>query len=335
MTTIVGHHRLALCFTIRLVSVLRCFALLVSPLLTATASAQQFGCSWMTYPEPDDTSHVWFRRTFVAAGSGQRPREALLYVATTGRLVVYVNGRSIASSLYVPHRALGDTTAIGLTLDVRRFLRPDTNVVAIAYCPSIRTRHQLSLTLYGMRADGTRFAISGADGWLCRKADSWQTIGGEALDRTAYQFDWTSARQPLALWLAAEDGNDSLIGQPVHNLGQTPSSIFPPSTLTYLPLAADGPVVKNVSQPLLVRQSADSLVYNLPREFHGFVRVTLRDCCAGERILIGNLLYVCSGTVDEQAFARFAPYTGNSLVIRGDRHFRSQQVQNVEVLQTR
>lgn len=338
----------------------RWVALLVALHFFATiAAAQEFGCRWMACAEPDDTSCVWFRRTIVSPTGGapaRRPHEALLHVATTGKLIIYVNNRIVSPALYMPERASGDTSVVGFTLDVRRFMRPDTNTIAIAYCPSIRTRRQLSATLYGKRADGSRFAVSGVDGWLCRRADRWLTAdGGEAADPASYPYPWTSPTQPLALWLAAEgyeskgyDGksdeskgyeskeeeNRTFVGKPMTDIGLDPSDIFPPSVVTHLPLAANGPVVKRVSQPLLTKQTTDSLVYGLPHDFSGFVRVTLRGCRRGERIRIGNLLYVCSGTDDEQAFASFVPYTGDSVVISGDSHFRSSQVQNVEAIES-
>lgn len=324
-----------------------------------TVAAQEFGCRWMACAEPDDTSCVWFRRTIVSPTDGssmQRPREALLHVATTGKLIIYVNNRIASRALYMPERASGDTSVVGLTLDVRRFMRPDTNTIAIAYCPSIGTHRQLSATLYGKRADGSRFTISGVDGWLCRRANRWLTAdGGEATDPASYPYPWTSATQPLALWLAAEDyeskgyknnGNDgkgyeskgeekrTFVGKPMTDVGLDPSDVFPLSVVTHLPLAANGPVAKRVSQPMLTGQTTGKLVYALPLNFNGFVRVTLRGCRRGEQIHVGNLLYVCSGIDDEQAFACFVPYTGNSIVISGDRHFRSSQVQNVEAIES-
>lgn len=333
----------------------RCVALLVALHFFATiVAAQEFGCRWMACAEPDDTSCVWFRRTIVSptvGSSKQRPREALLHVATTGRLIIYVNNRIASATLYVPERASGDTSVVAFTLDVRRFMRPDTNTIAIAYCPSTRTRRQLSATLYGKRADGSRFTVSGVDGWLCRRANRWLTAdGGEASDPASYPYPWTSATQPLALWLAAEgnesqgneskvnesqnDKNKTSVGKPMTDIGLDPSGIFPLSVVTHLPLAANGPVAKRVSQPLLTGQATDKLVYALPLNFSGFVRVTLRGCRRGERVRIGSLQYVCSGTDDEQAFASFVPYTGDSVVVSGDQHFRSSQVQNVEAIES-
>ena len=89
----------------------------------ATATADDFGCRWMSHPAPDDTSHVWFRRTFVTEEQDM-PRTAYIHVATTGRFVLYVNGRNVSTALFTPDRTPNDTTVMAISYDVRRFLRP-------------------------------------------------------------------------------------------------------------------------------------------------------------------------------------------------------------------
>jgi hypothetical protein len=71
------------------------------------------------------------------------------------------------------------------------------------------------------------------------------------------------------------------------------------------------------------------MVHLVPNRRH-LIRVTLRGCRRGERIRIGNLHYVCTGEMDEQAFTRFSPTDQNTITISGDRHFCCEQVQEVE-----
>ena len=108
----------------------------------AIATAGDFGCRWMSHPAPDDTSHVWFRHTFVLE-EPDMPRTAYIHVATTGRFVLYVNGRNVSTALFTPDRTPNDTTVMAISYDVRRFLRPDSNTIALLYCPSTRTRLSL------------------------------------------------------------------------------------------------------------------------------------------------------------------------------------------------
>ena len=310
----------------------------------ATATAGDFGCRWMSHPAPDDTSHVWFRRTLVTEEQDM-PRTAYIHVATTGRFVLYVNGRNVSTALFTPDRTPNDTTVMAISYDVRRFLRPDSNTIALLYCPSTRTRRQVSVSFYGIAADSSHFATNDTDGWLCRHADTWQTHdGGEAMNRNTYPYRWTDTDQPLALWQAVEQISTSQhlnLSTPHHH------NTTPPQHLNTLPLlsAEDicgyspvhiNPLVDNAAHmrriytPLFTEQSTDTLIVHLvPNERH-LIRVTLRDCRRSEHISIGNLHYVCTGEIDEQAFARFTPTSSNTIIITGDSHFRSEQVQEVE-----
>ncbi|WP_444302480.1 alpha-L-rhamnosidase N-terminal domain-containing protein [Leyella stercorea] len=310
----------------------------------ATATAGDFGCRWMSHPAPDDTSHVWFRHTLVTEEQ-DIPRTAYIHVATTGRFVLYVNGRNVSTALFTPDRTPNDTTVMAISYDVRRFLRPDSNTIALLYCPSTRTRRQVSVSFYGIAADSSHFATNDTDGWLCRHADTWQTHdGGEAMNRNTYPYRWTDTDQPLALWQAVEQISTSQhlnLSTPHHH------NTTPPQHLNTLPLlsAEDicgyspvhiNPLVDNAAHmrriytPLFTEQSTDTLIVHLvPNERH-LIRVTLRDCRRSEHISIGNLHYVCTGEIDEQAFARFTPTSSNTIIITGDSHFRSEQVQEVE-----
>ena len=329
---------------LRLINILILFIASAATAAASTATAGDFGCRWMSHPAPNDTSHVWFRRTLVIEEQDM-PRTAYIHVATTGRFVLYVNGRNVSTALFTPDRTPNDTTVMAISYDVRRFLRPDSNAIALLYCPSTRTRRQVSVSFYGIAADSSHFATNDTDGWLCRHADTWQTHdGGEAMNRNTYPYRWTDTDQPLALWQAVEQTSTPHHHNttPPQHLNTTPSQHNTTST----PISAEdicgyspvriNPLVDNAAHmrciytPLFTEQSADTLIVHLvPNERH-LIRVTLRGCRRGERISIGNLHYVCTGEIDEQAFARFTPTSSNTIIITGDSHFRSEQVQEVE-----
>ena len=337
---------------LRLINILILFIASAATAAASTATAGDFGCRWMSHPAPDDTSHVWFRHTLVTEEQ-DIPRTAYIHVATTGRFVLYVNGRNVSTALFTPDRTPNDTTVMAISYDVRRFLRPDSNTIALLYCPSTRTRRQVSVSFYGIAADSSHFATNDTDGWLCRHADTWQTHdGGEAMNRNTYPYRWTDTDQPLALWQAVEQISTYQpinTSPPQHNTTSTSQhhNTTPPQHLNTLPLlsAEDicgyspvriNPLVDNAAHmrriytPLFTEQSADTLIVHLvPNERH-LIRVTLRGCRRGERISIGNLHYVCTGEIDEQAFARFTPTSSNTIIITGDSHFQSEQVQEVE-----
>ena len=329
---------------LRLINILILFIASAATAAASTATAGDFGCRWMSHPAPDDTSHVWFRRTLVIEEQDM-PRTAYIHVATTGRFVLYVNGRNVSTALFTPDRTPNDTTVMAISYDVRRFLRPDSNTIALLYCPSTRTRRQVSISFYGIAANSSHFATNDTDGWLCRHADTWQTHdGGEAMNRNTYPYRWTDTDQPLALWQAVEQISTS------QHLNTTPSQHHTTTTSQHLnistPISAEdicgyspvriNPLVDNAAHmrriytTLFTEQSADTLIVHLvPNERH-LIRITLRGCQRGEHISIGNLHYVCTGEIDEQAFARFTPTSSNTIIITGDSHFRSEQVQEVE-----
>lgn len=352
---------------LRLINILILFiAAVAASTAPAAASASQtatvgdFDCRWLSHPAPDDTSHVWFSRTIVTSAK-EMPRAAYIRVATTGRFVLYVNGRNVSTALFTPDRQKGDTAVSAIAYDVQRFLRTDTNTIALLYCPLMRTRRQVSVSFYGIAADSSRFAVSGTDrpcfalngnaGWLCRHADTWQTHdGGEAMNRNLYPYRWTDANQPLAMWQAVEETATSqhlTTTTPHHLTTTTPQHISTPHHLnTTTPLSSEdicgysplrpNPLVDNAARisriytPLLTEQSGDTLTVHLVPNRRHLIRVTLRGCRRGERIRIGNLQYVCTGEMDEQAFTRFSPTDQNTVTISGDRHFSCEQVQEVE-----
>ena len=369
---------------LRLINILILFIASAATAAASTATAGDFDCRWLSHPTPDDTSHVWFSRTIVTSEKDM-PRAAYIRVATTGRFVLYVNGRNVSTALFTPDRQKGDTAVAAIAYDVQRFLRTDTNTIALLYCPSMRTRRQVSVCFYGIAADSSHFAVSGTDrpcfalngnaGWLCRHADTWQTHdGGEAMNRNLYPYRWTDANQPLALWQAVKETSTSqpLTTTTPHHLNTPtpqPLTTTPPQPLTtttpqhnstsqhlntttphhlttinplssedicgYSPLRIN-PLVDNAARisriytPLLTEQSGDTLTVHLVPNRRHLIRVTLRGCRRGERIRIGNLQYVCTGEMDEQAFTRFSPTDQNTVTISGDRHFCCEQVQEVE-----
>lgn len=345
---------------LRLLHILILFIASAATAAASTATAGDFDCRWLSHPTPDDTSHVWFSRTIVTSEKDM-PRAAYIRVATTGRFVLYVNGRNVSTALFTPDRQKGDTAVAAIAYDVQRFLRTDTNTIALLYCPSMRTRRQVSVCFYGIAADNSHFAVNGTDrpcfalngnaGWLCRHADTWQTHdGGEAMNRNLYPYRWTDANQPLALWQAVEETTPSQhlttttpqhlntttpqhISTSQHNNISTPISsedICGYSPLRINPLVDNAARISRIYTPLLTEQSGDTLTVHLVPNRRHLIRVTLRGCRRGEHIRIGNLQYVCTGEMDEQAFTRFSPTDQNTVTISGDRHFCCEQVQEVE-----
>lgn len=323
---------------LRLINILILFIASAATAAASTATTGDFDCRWLSHPTPDDTSHVWFSRTIVTSEKDM-PRAAYIRVATTGRFVLYVNGRNVSTALFTPDRQKGDTAVAAIAYDVQRFLRTDTNTIALLYCPSMRTRRQLSVCFYGIAADSSHFAVSGTDrpsfalngnaGWLCRHADTWQTHdGGEAMNRNLYPYRWTDANQPLAMWQAVEETSTPHHLNTINTLSSEDICGYNPLRIN--PLVDNAARISRIYTPLLTEQSGDTLTVHLVPNRRHLIRVTLRGCRRGEHIRIGNLQYVCTGEMDEQAFTRFSPTDQNTVTISGDRHFCCEQVQEVE-----
>lgn len=286
---------------------------LVSP---AESVAQEYLQSWISSPVADSTAHVWFRHTYLGQG---RPRRAWMAVATTGLFELYINGRNVSRDVRMPIRGAGDDRAASTLFDVTRFLRPDTNVVCVAYSPLFpQSEHrQVSVVYWGEEDNGYPFVHQSDGGWLCREADSGLLPdGGEWRDAVRYPWRWTAKEFDLACWQTAE------VAEP-----------YSCSPVTYVPLLRPSERVVHISRPRFFDRDGDTIVYDFGKAFHGVVRVTLRDTRQGERISIGGFDYICSGEIDEQAFRRFTTTDQRRVVISGDSDFSPDQIQSVEALE--
>ena len=298
-------------------------------LLTATAvHARQFGADWMTAPSPADSSCFWFRRTFVAGNAATCPVRASVSIATDSRFVLYVNGRNVSTALY------SNATPAAITYDVTHFLRPDSNTVAVLVAPSVS--NALAVEFFGTNASHDAFAYSSADGWLCHAASTSITAGGELMDGRADALPPAYGDMVVAQWhpvavVAQPSLHHLVVSSSSHTLSA--ESLFGYNPLGYNLLTDNCAYVHSTLLPRYFDTDGRSVTYDFSPGFHGIVRVTLRGCRRGECISIGgNLTYVCSGDIDEQAYCRFSTQYASKITIFGDRWFRPEQVQEVEAI---
>lgn len=294
--------------------------LVVFGLLLCSVSIQaQVGYGWIKCPFGDGMSQVQFRRMYV---DGRAPQRASIVLATTGYCELFVNGRNVTTDLRMPVRELGDTSAVALTYDVTPCLRPDTNVVAVRFCPSVAGANgrEIAVCYYGVYDDGTAFSHSSDDDWLCRFGDTrLLPDGGELMDGAiAAQYDWNrSSGYAPATWLSALRCEASDDATPVYE-----------QDFCY---EADR-IVKTYKPRFFDLEGDTAVVYDFAQPFVGNVRVTFRDAVPGSHVFIGGMEYVCTGEMDEQAFRRFTSSSFRRVTITGDRHFRPEIVQKVEGL---
>lgn len=312
-----------------------------------TMTAHDFGCRWISSPQPDSTSYVWFRRMYLSDG---RPRLARLAVASTGFYRVYVNAMNVGTAFFYPQRGQGDTTAVQLSFDITRYLRPDTNVVAIAYAPTFPhiSRRQIAVACYGLDHNGTAFSHFSDDSWLCRPANvSLNSDGGETIDGSEHNTTWTTTCFDPALWVSAQPFSEQEAPLADNSRRPFPTPFRPLPAFGLLPSAYTAPVVSQIvndthadwaessadSLSVIHRQTiGDSIIVTLPAGFYGCFRVTLRGAHRGETVQIGQTQYICRGDLDEQACAVFAMQPFGGVIITGDRRFRPSQVTTIEAV---
>lgn len=311
-------------------------------LLTATVvHARPFDADWMTSPLPADSSCLWFRCTFVAGKASERPVCASVSVATASRFILYVNGRNVSTALF------SNAAPSAITYDVTRFLRPDSNTVAVLACPTAMSSGaslytsspKISVSFFGSTAANQPFVYTSADGWMCHTASTSLTAGGELMDACADALPPAYGDMVMAQWLPV--GVVPL--EPQHSAAALPrlaatvvshaisaESLFGYNPLGYNLLSDNSAYANYTLLPRYFDSDGHTVTYDFSPGFHGIVRVTLRGCRRGERIRIGdNLTYICSGEMDEQAYCRFSTQYARKVTISGDRWFSPEQVQEV------
>lgn len=280
-----------------------------------SAGAQDFFHRWITCPLAADTTQIYFRRSWTSV---RRPQSAVLSVAATGSVIIYVNERKVTSVLLPsPQSSSTADNAVAWQFDVTRFLRPDTNTVAVWYAPTAgHRRRMIAVSVSGRRSNGTLFSHVSDDSWLCREAPGWYSSAGEGFDARYYDPSWKSATPDSTGWQLAAPVNDSK-----------------PVNIEYAGEFFKGLRKTRIYRPAAVRADSTGTVYTLPRPVKGFTRLTLRGAHKGADIHFGTFTYICSGKTDEQAFPRFTISSGDDVTVSGS-NIKKSWIQKLEAIET-
>lgn len=289
--------------------------LIITALLTwvLNASAQEFGTHWVSYPQPDDSCEVLFRKTFREYA---RPLTAQLTFASTGRLRVYVNERNITSDVFFQNQ---DSTITSFTFDVTRYIRKGNNTIAVWYAPGDHSvaGKQLSLEYYGWRNEFVPFYEKADGTWQCKKlVASYAKDGMETFSMQDMPADWKAGNYQYGDWLRPT-------GAPCCGEERLISAAAP----TYRCR------LQNTLKPVVVRRDSAGVSIDFGRYFLGTLRLTLRGARKGQLIKANGLTYICNGSLDEQAFQRFMLSSQRYYRIEGDEHFLRKQLTNIEGLE--
>lgn len=282
-----------------------------------------FGAHWISHPQPDSLSHIWFRKAYLSDG---RPQEAHITVVSTGYYKLYVNQCNVGTALFYPAREPYSDQPVGMTFDVTPYLRPDTNVIALCYSPTHphQTSRQISVVCFGTSANGTRFSHVSDGNWLCRHANSSLTADGrEIIDGRYHDPSWNGTEFAAAQWISADESDEG--EQPSDTLSYpTPSGMSCPSL----------PQLSHTRGYNYFDAEADTVAYEFDTGFIGMLRLTLREARPSEHIMTGNFEYICNGEMDEQACPVFQIRPCRRIRVYGDQHFKRSQIVFVEALET-
>lgn len=281
-------------------------------LSTLMAMAQEYNLRWISSPSVDSTAQIWFRNQYV---HHKKIKKAYVCIATTGYADLYINRRNASCNYLAPYRQPYSDYPVSTTYDITRFSRPDTTTIAVWYSPSYPhiNNRQLSLIYYGTYQDGSSFSFASDDSWLCRPSCSqFNNKGSETIDGRIDKNEWKANQiNDLALWQRCKK-------QPISSLE------YPHSTDNHTN------TIESIIPYRYFDIEKDTITYDFGLGFIGFARVTLRGARKGERIFIGDMEYICSGQLDEQACLRFTTMPVRKLTIYGDNKFRADHIVNVE-----
>lgn len=278
-----------------------------------TAEAQTFGLKWISSPQPDGLSPIWFCRTFAGLDDACT---AFVTLATTGDAALYVNGWNVSTDILAPWHGLDDNAAVATTYDIKPYLQSGDNTLYILYSPILGREdiRQIGVQLYGRDVFGLKYSEQTDEDWLCRPASTIVTSDGrECTNGLESMFPWAGAEEEIARWNGAKL--------------QIPTS---DEAFAHASLMQKRWRVSHICQPKQVYAEDASLICDFGIAFYGFVRVTIRDAKQGEHISVGGLDYVCNGETDEQAFGRFVPLGYRVVEIKGDNNFDPEQIVGVE-----
>lgn len=305
----------------------RFICIVFSILWVLNSHGQEFGTHWISHPFPDDSAEVLFRHTYVTR---HRPKQAFITFASMGSCKVYINERNISREIFYKNE-----TPRGITLhtyDITRYLRPDSNTIAVWYAPCPQAQaysqdaasKQLSLDYYGTKHDGSTFYQQADESWCCSLLEgNWtaqDSTGStiEVFDNRQYDDNWKASNY---VFTEAE--------KPVRRLLKEEKDTY--TTIPTFP--AKGNRLRLVLSPIAENEDSLGLHYDFCRFFRGSARITLREAKRGEKLEINGLVYICSGKMDEQAFRRLSTSQQRAITIKGDRHFRKSQIQKIEGLE--
>lgn len=283
-------------------------------LITLNTFGQEFGMHWISYPEHDDSTEVCFKKAYLSLKPN---KQAFINIASTGNTQLYVNERLVSKEMIVRE----NNEILQTTYNVTRYLKPDTNIIAVYYAPACKkpTDKQLSLSYYGISGFGTKFYFQANGSWYCKKGEGYVARGTEEfMDGRIRDMHWKDLETYGPAWKQAIASSD-----------QTPYPVK--ANLHYRTFDRIAEFLSPVES--VKNEAGDSITYDFGRSFNGQIRLTIRNAKRGEVINIGSFKYVCNGSTDEQACRRFTTSEQRKITITGDANFKVKHINAIEGLE--
>lgn len=288
--------------------------IIVTTLWVLNSYAQEFGTHWISYPLPNDSCEVLFRKVYHLE---ETPLQAHITMASTGNIRVYINERNASRSIL--YEGCKNDTILSRTIDISPMLKKGDNTIAVWYAPN-KSQHvskQLSMELYGWSKDAIPFYHQTDGTWWTKQISGFHCGEKELFDNRRYSNEWKSAEYHPIGWL--------------HPTGACENSHISPYVL-HNPTNIENKLHK-ILYPALTYN--DSLGYHVDfgRPFRGTIRITIRGAHKGSVLDINGNHYICNGEMDEQAFYRLHYETQRIFTIRWSERFSLKNIVNIEGLE--
>ena len=330
--------------------------------------AQDWAQRWIHAATACPYEQLWFNRSYNFASV---PERAVIEIASSGRFVLYVNGRNVTTHVFEPARMTQGDTICVVRYDVLPYLKRGTNNVAVWYSPlpdSIininSAQKQLAVTFYGTESRRV-FAHFTDESWRCTSAMARTMPNGEEIIDGRYhingseppvafhkQVERLSRYKPSVIVMQQTDGVPTRLGL-VHDCGlweDTHKAVeLPDSTNRAESVSLTNNIGLTDSTGLADSLRVDSIVTDSTTvvpvpvvrrlavgcgaTFNGWVRVTLQKMKAGDELIINGLTYTCNGKDDEQACRRFTAGPSGYIVITGPSYFNRDNIVAVEAIE--
>ncbi|MCC5844331.1 MAG: family 78 glycoside hydrolase catalytic domain [Verrucomicrobia bacterium] len=238
-------------------------------------SAEEWEGPWIYHPDPTDTQHIWFRKSFQL---DQDVDHALIHVASLGYHELYVNGVRVGDQVLSPAVSRLDKRALYCSYELGAMLRPGKNTVAIWQGPGwarygfFHVQPALRVQMHARLSDGAPFTLASNPTWRCAISISENTgpckysnNGGERIDARRHVADWHQPAFDDSGWVQAVE---------IAVEASLSAQMIEPTR-----------ILETIAAQSISREDTAYRV-DMGKNFSGWLAVRMRGLAAGDEVLI-------------------------------------------------